>query len=362
MGGDIASALTVSYDNSAKKISIKGKLTGLPAKVTNAGIHVHEGKDCDDMNAIGGHLYTNTLDSWAFPDPVTYSTNAQGEATVIAKAKGHVLSKADAKDGKVAVEDHCIVLHGVSVQNMGARVATGKIVKEGSSFIAKIGKYPGPPSGLATTPSGTLTLTTDGDNIIITGNLKGLGRDLKGAGIHIHTGTDCTGGTDQSSIDAVNEVIGGHLLSRGDGFLNTFYSSTQVAKGTIDISTPKGSYVLREADTSGPASVENRCIVIPNAQKSSWGVGKIKCTTDTVCTAEMKPYPTARQAEVTTVTMRTTSSRLRGSTTTSTTTDSKAPASTTEATKSTTSKDKVSGAVNVLISISSLVAYCIAVL
>merc|ERR1712048_728483 len=165
--GDIAGSLTVSYDNTAKKISIKGKLTGLPAKVTNAGIHVHEGKDCDDMNAIGGHLYTNTLDSWAFPDPVPYSTNAQGEAFLsnLAKAKGHVLSKADAKDGKVAVEDHCIVLHGVSGQNMGARVATGKIVKEGSSFIATIGKYPGPPSGLATTPSGTLTLTTDGDYV-----------------------------------------------------------------------------------------------------------------------------------------------------------------------------------------------------
>merc|ERR1712187_41397 len=188
----------------------------------------------------------------------------------------------------------------------------------------------------------------------MTGNLQGLGKNLKGAGIHIHTGTDCEGGEDKSSIDAVNEVIGGHLLSRGDGFLNTFYSSTQVAKGTIDISTPKGSYVLREADTSGPASVENRCIVIHNAQKRRVGVGKIKCTTDTFCTAEMKPYPTARQAEVTTVTMRTTSSRLRGSTTTS--------ASTTEATKPTTSKDKVSGAVNVFVSISSLVAYCIAVL
>merc|ERR1712187_231981 len=30
--GDSLGALTVSYDNSAKKISIKGKLTGLPAK------------------------------------------------------------------------------------------------------------------------------------------------------------------------------------------------------------------------------------------------------------------------------------------------------------------------------------------
>merc|ERR1712187_77047 len=360
MGGDIASALTVSYDNSAKKISIKGKLTGLPAKVTNAGIHVHEGKDCDDMNAIGGHLYTNTLDSWAFPDPVTYSTNAQGEATVIAKAKGHVLSKADAKDGKVAVEDHCIVLHGVSVQNMGARVATGKIVKEGSSFIATIGKYPGPPSGIATTPSGKLTLTTDGDHVMMTGNLQGLGKNLKGAGIHIHTGTDCEGGTGQSSIDAVNEVIGGHLLSRGDGFLNTVYSSNQVAEGTIDISTPKGSYVLRDTDpfdNSGPASVEDRCIVIHNAQKRRVGVGKIKCTTtDAFCTAVMKPYPTAQQAEVTSVTMRTTS-RFRGSTTTT------GPSTTTQAEKPTTTKDTVSGSVtNVFISVSSLVAYCIAVL
>merc|ERR1712230_46602 len=107
-------------------------------------------------------------------------------------------------------------------------------------------------------------------------------------------GTTCTGFDAEATKDEVNEVIGGHLLSWGDGFLDTTYSSNKYANGDISISTRKGEYVVRwsETDQDGPAAVEGRCIVLhdDNDEKTRIGVGKIVCT-DTECKASMGPYP-----------------------------------------------------------------------
>merc|ERR1712014_196839 len=50
-----------------------------PEGVANAcGIHIHEGKTCDDATAVGGHYYDSSSiesDPWS---PVTYSASADG--------------------------------------------------------------------------------------------------------------------------------------------------------------------------------------------------------------------------------------------------------------------------------------------
>merc|ERR1712032_1560265 len=188
--------------------------------------------------------------------------------------------------GIPAVEDHCVVLHGASVVDMASRVAIGKIVKNGNSFSATLGKYPGP-NPLDTVPSAAI-------------NLKGLGKGLKGAGIHIHSGTDCTGGSDKTSKDAVNKVVGGHLLSRADGFKTTTYKSSRLTTGSIDIKTPKGAYVLltKNANANLPA-VEGRCIVLHNPAGARVGVGKIVCDNGS-CKANIGPYPTTKKTTTTT--------------------------------------------------------------
>jgi len=299
--GPISGELSVTYANGV--VSIKGDLVGLfrdDAKTEDlkkiAGIHVHSGTDCEDKDAIGGHLYSNSMDAWAFPTPTTYDTNNNGEASIQVTATGHTLAKEKGTAAIPAVQDHCIVLHGASVADYASRVAIGKIVRTGNSYSATIGKYPGP-NPLQTNPTGTITLTPDGDNkiLLVSSNLKGLGASLNKAGIHIHSGTDCTGGPDKTSKAAVNKVVGGHLLSGGDGFLTTTYKSSLLTTGSIDISTPKGAYVLlsKNGNDNLPA-VEGRCIVLhgPKTDGSKRiGVGKIVCDGG-ACKARIGPYPT----------------------------------------------------------------------
>jgi hypothetical protein len=241
------------------------------------------------------------MDSWAFPKPITYDTNDKGEASIVLTVKGHTLAKEDGTAAMPAVQDHCIVLHGASTMNMSPRVAIGKIVKNGNSYSATLGKYPGP-NPLTTTPSGTINITPNGEGTILlsSNNLKGLGTSLNKAGIHIHAGTDCTGGSDLTSTAAVNKVVGGHLLSRADGFKTTTYQSSKLAKGSIAITTPKGAYVLlaKDGNDNKPA-VEGRCIVLHNPDGARVGVGKIVCK-DGSCKAKIGPYPTAPKPTTTT--------------------------------------------------------------
>ena len=295
--GDLAGELAVTYDSNSQVLSIKGPLTGLPRAVTGAGIHVHSGMDCTDKDAIGGHLYTNTIDGWAYPTQIVYDTSATGEANIDVTAKSHTLSVSDNTVPKPSVEGRCIVLHGVTPQSLSPRVAVGKIEKVGEGYIATIKKYPLSSAkhadGQLLEPAGALAVIQEGtDGVKLVGTVTGLGKNLIGAGIHIHTGTDCTAAGATTS-SGVNGIIGGHLLSRGDGYLKTVYNSDNYRDGTIDISTPKGSYVLRAADTTtdGASYVNGRCIVIHDDKKARVGVGKIICG-DMGCTATMGPYPT----------------------------------------------------------------------
>jgi len=306
-GAAISGKLAVTYggdDSNGFIVSIKGALTNLPNSATNAGIHVHTGEDCtnggatttDAVNAhIGGHLFSNNVDPWAYPTPTTYNTDANGNSLIDVSAQYFVLAKTTGTLAMPAVEERCIVLHGASGSDLSSRVAVGQIVKNGDVYEASIGKYPGP-NALTTIPNGTLTVTLTENMVTLKGNLQGLGKSLVNAGIHIHEGTDCSGGSDKTTKAAVNAVIKGHLCSKGDGFLTTKYSSNVQGAGTIDIKMPANSYtLLNSAKTEKAPAVENHCIVIHDQGGARVGIGQIKCTSGT-CEAAMGAYPTPNPA------------------------------------------------------------------
>ena len=108
--------LTVAYSN--KAVFISGNLVDLPYGIKDGGIHVHVGSDCTDYNTIGGHLFSNFIDGWAYPDPTTYDTDADGTGMISVMAKSFVLSKGKGTAATPAVEGRCIVLHGVSKTDM----------------------------------------------------------------------------------------------------------------------------------------------------------------------------------------------------------------------------------------------------
>jgi len=281
---DVSGELTIT--SSGKQVKIQGDLTGLPKSMNKAGIHVHAGTDCTSSDNIGGHLFSEYFDGWL--DTKYNTKQGDGFATIDIKAEGYALASTDAKNGMPAVEGRCIVLHGASTDDLGARVAIGKITKDGDEYVAVIGKYPGP-NDLKTTPEGKLKVTLEGKSIRVQGTIRSLARNLPEAGIHIHTGTDCTGGADLNSKAAVNAVIGGHLLYRADGFLGTKYDSDDSGRGSIQIETPAGAYTLLQNDASKAAPVEDHCIVI-HSDTDRVGVGKIVCNGG-VCKAKMEPYP-----------------------------------------------------------------------
>lgn len=349
--GPLSGVLKVTKPN-AKTILISGTVEGAPRDVARAGIHVHEGTDCADKDAIGNHLYTNTIDGWL---STTYNTDAKGETTVLVNALNYALDAADDVVGRPAVEGRCIVMHGSEASD-GERVAIGKIVKKEGSFTAVMGKYPGPASSLKSTPSGTITVTPNGKNIQLTGKISGLAPNLEKVGIHVHTGDACNGGPDTSTLPKVNAVIGGHLLSRGDGFLATYYSSTRLASAKISVAPPSGSYTLLEADEAkdknGPAAVENHCIVMHGKTGARVGVGKIVCK-GTSCEAIMGPYPTKSATKPTAPP--TTTTAIKSATKATTVPPTAKPSPTTE---KTTAKDNVDSAVTNMLSMCAIVVYC----
>ena len=133
----ITGKLTVTYENA--KVVIKGALTGLPTSVTDGGIHVHSGEDCTnggkttagDVNAhVGGHLFSNYIDGWAYPNAISYNTDANGKGDIDVSAKYFVLAKDKTSDAMPYIAGRCIVMHGVSDSAMSDRAAIGKIVEK----------------------------------------------------------------------------------------------------------------------------------------------------------------------------------------------------------------------------------------
>merc|ERR1712124_205981 len=101
---------------------------------TAAGIHIHEGTDCTDPDEVGGHLWSNHIDGWAFPTPITYNSDANGAADIDVTANYFTLAEADETLAIPAVENRCVVLHGVSDDNANARAAIGQIVNNAGEY------------------------------------------------------------------------------------------------------------------------------------------------------------------------------------------------------------------------------------
>jgi len=346
-------------------VAIKGDVEGLTASSTQAGIHVHTGLECTANGEttasgvdthIGGHLMSNTIDGWAFPDQTTYDTDAAGEASIDIKATSFALAAADTTTEKPAVEGHCVVLHGLTPNDLSPRVAIGKITKVGDEYSAEWGNYPGPAT-LATTPAGKIVVTVEGDGVKLTGYASGLAANIVGGGIHVHAGTDCSPA--EATAEAVKEAVKGHLLSEGDGFKYWKYDSDSAGKAAIDWSTSKGSYVLKTIDaTTLTPSVENRCIVMHDAN-GRIAIGQIVCS-GTGCKAAMGAYPvpasvTTADASVTTTAASVTTADASVTTTaasvTTTTASVDTEASTTTAVPATTT---VSKATNAFLGLSAL--------
>merc|ERR1712070_341478 len=79
-----------------------------PEGVANAcGIHIHEGKTCDDASAVGGHYYATDSDPWG---ALGYNTNFFGGARGSVKAaigqgediSGRAVVVHDSTGGRVA--------------------------------------------------------------------------------------------------------------------------------------------------------------------------------------------------------------------------------------------------------------------
>ena len=150
---------------------ITGKLEGLPRKVTNGGIHVHSGKDCTNGGAtdasavnahVGGHLFSNYIDGWAYPAPTTYNTDADGTATIVVKAKHYTLSKDKGTDAVPSVEGRCIVLHGLSAAIWRLESPSAKSLKAGIPTLQPSGGIPAPMPSLRSQLASSLSQLVTG--------------------------------------------------------------------------------------------------------------------------------------------------------------------------------------------------------
>jgi hypothetical protein len=167
-----------------------------PDGVANAcGIHIHEGKTCDDAASVGGHYYdTESLegDPWS---PVGYVTKFGGYASGSGKAAiGH--------DQDIA--GRAIVVHDSTGARVGCSVLPSLLVREGN-----VQPYPGYSGPLKVTGEVNAYLSKSG-NAYLTYSLRGLEDVCKttpdgvsnACGIHIHAGKTCD--------DA--DAIGGHYF------------------------------------------------------------------------------------------------------------------------------------------------------
>lgn len=268
----ISGDLTVSYAND--KVKFAGALTGLPASVSQAGIHIHEGTDCTDASTVGGHLMSGHIDGWL---TTTYSTDADGKATVDIETTGYEFPD---------VVDKCLVLHGVSASDLSGKIAAGKIEKESDTeYVANITSY-STNGNAGEDVKGLLTITIVNEKMKVAGELEGLAASLTDVGIHVHSA---------SAASCASGDLGGHLYGKGDTWLLTKYDSDADGESDIAIETHALSHTLKQTEHSvAKPAVENHCLVLHAADGSKIGIGKVACTADAAtCTAAMGDYPSA---------------------------------------------------------------------
>jgi len=218
------------------KVSIRYTLSGLqaeecktaPAGVSNAcGIHIHAGNTCDDASMVGGHYYSDSIESdpWA---PVTYSAGNAGIA----------LGTAEIEIGAAQdIAGRAMVVH----DSTGGRVACALLPAKLFHQYASTGlrPYPGYTGDLKVSGYVGAHYSADEGKVSIRYTLSGLeAEECKTApagvsnacGVHIHVGNTC----DDASM------VGGHYYSdsiESDPWAPVTYSAGNagIAQGTTDI-------------------------------------------------------------------------------------------------------------------------------
>lgn len=78
--GDISPSGTVLATFLKGEILFAYDLQGLEPNCVDCGIHIHEGKTCDDADEVGGHYYSVGADPWTTIGAAVYNSDANGEA------------------------------------------------------------------------------------------------------------------------------------------------------------------------------------------------------------------------------------------------------------------------------------------
>jgi hypothetical protein len=111
-----------------------------PEGVANAcGIHIHEGKTCDDADSVGGHYYDGDSmsdDPWA---PITYQASADGTT------KGKTFASIGAGQD---INGRAIVVHDKTGARVACALIEGKLSQQASCAPDNTDCYPGQDDGL----------------------------------------------------------------------------------------------------------------------------------------------------------------------------------------------------------------------
>merc|ERR1719491_502045 len=159
-------------------------LKGLGADCVDCGIHIHEGTSCATVNDPLGHYYNPEVfpeDPWNADTVYTSSSDGSASGSLIL-SNGYTY---DENNG------HTVVVHDAG----GVRIACGVIsdIPAANCFSPLSGcmsSYPAYDGDLEVLGKVKVEYTK-GSYFKLTYDLKGLGADCVGCGIHIHQGTSC---------------------------------------------------------------------------------------------------------------------------------------------------------------------------
>merc|ERR1712226_1293608 len=115
---------------------VEAECATTPEGVANAcGIHIHEGKTCEDADAVGGHYYDHdsiTSDPWS---PVTYTATADG------KSKGKTSAGVGAGQN---INGRAIVVHDKTGGRVACALIQGKLESYPGLTVVPYPGYEGP--------------------------------------------------------------------------------------------------------------------------------------------------------------------------------------------------------------------------
>jgi len=210
----------------------------VPEGVSNAcGIHIHSGKTCDDASMVGGHYYSDSIESdpWA---PITYSSFWPGPGLGIRE-----VTIGAAQD----ITGRAMVVH----DSTGARVACALV--ESGVYSFNLGPYPGYTGDLKVNGYVDALYHTDEDTVYISYILTGIEAEecksipagvSNACGVHIHAGHTC----DDASM------VGGHYYS--DSIESDPWAPVTYRAGNAGIALGRAAVKIGVAqDISGRAMV-----------------------------------------------------------------------------------------------------------